>query len=161
MSRLERFRSAQDARDDGFASALREIHAGGKRGHWIWYVFPQLAGLGMSPRAQFYALDGEDETVEYLQDPVLRSRLLTIARAVATQLRAGTPLLALMGSAIDAKKIVSSLTLFGHVAKKLRSAKSGIDDDSLADVADEVLAAAAREGYPPCAFTLEHLRRPT
>ena len=159
MARLERFRSAQDAAEGGFASALAEIRAGAKTGHWIWYVFPQLSGLGASAQARFYALADEDEAIEYLRDPVLRSRLLTIAAAVAEQLRAGMSLPALMGSAIDTRKIVSSLTLFEHVEKKLHRVTSGDKADSLAAVANDVLAAAARQGYPRCAFTLERLGR--
>src|SRR5262245_10719770 len=109
MPDLERFRTAQ-ASSAGFALALAEIRAGGKRTHWIWYVFPQLEGLGRSAAARRYAIRGEDEAAEYLRDPVLRARFLTISQAVAEQLRAqGTPLRQLMGADVDALKLVSSL----------------------------------------------------
>jgi uncharacterized protein (DUF1810 family) len=161
MSRLERFRQAQNSEHAGFASALAELRSGGKRGHWIWYVFPQIEGLGMSGMTQAFALAGEDDAADFLRDAELRTRLLTITGAVADQLRSGraTSLRALMGSEIDARKVVSSLTLFAHVARRLHEVE-GLDAcAAMADVADEVLAMAAAEGYPPCAHTLRRLRR--
>jgi uncharacterized protein (DUF1810 family) len=162
MARLERFKLAQDSSHAGFESALNEIQAGGKRGHWIWYVFPQLAGLGTSGLSHTFAIDGKAEAVEFLRDPQLRSRLLTIATAVATQLRTrrATSLRALMGSDTDARKIVSSLTLFGSIAKDLDAAEGLADYHTLADVADQVLSIAASQGYPACAFTVRRLQEP-
>jgi hypothetical protein len=106
-----------------------------------------------------FAIDGEEEAVEFLRDSALCSRLLVIAQAVAEQLRSGRALRALMGSDIDAKKVVSSLTLFGHVAKELHEADGGDAYESLAAVAAEVLTLAANQGYPPCAHTLGQIRR--
>jgi uncharacterized protein (DUF1810 family) len=156
---LERFKSAQNARHAGFEQALAEIRAGAKTGHWIWYVFPQIAGLGMSGASQAYAIADEAEAIEYLKDPVLRSRLLNIATAVAERLSMDRPssLVALMGSETDARKVVSSLTLFGHAAKTL-DARERLDAyAAVAAVADEVLRAAAAQGYPPCRHTLHRL----
>jgi uncharacterized protein (DUF1810 family) len=160
MSGLDRFKSAQDSSDAGFTSALDEIRTGGKRGHWIWYVFPQLSGLGSSSLAQSFAIDGEEEATAFLHDEELRSRLLTIATAVAEHVkgRKTTSLRILMGSDTDARKVVSSLTLFGRVARKLRTTEGLAVYAAIADVADEVLAVAASEGYPPCAYTLGRLR---
>ena len=160
MSRLDRFRHAQDSPHTGFESALTELRSGGKRGHWIWYVFPQIDGLGMSGPSQAFALDGEEEAAAFLRDAELRSRLFTIASTVAEQLGSGpvASLRALMGSDIDARKVVSSLTLFGHVASKLHEAE-GLDAyGAIAKVADDVLVLAASQGYPPCAYTLRRLR---
>jgi len=160
MSRLERFREAQSSERAGFAAALAELRSGGKQGHWIWYVFPQIEGLGTSGMTQAFALD-EDEAAEYLRDPELRSRLLTITEVVADQLRSGrvSSLPSLMGSDIDARKIVSSMTLFAHVARRLHDVE-GLDAyAAVADVADDVLAIAAAQGYPPCAHTLRRLRQ--
>jgi uncharacterized protein (DUF1810 family) len=156
---LDRFRQAQNQPGSGFDAALAEIRAGGKRGHWIWYVFPQLSGLGASPTAAFYGIDGEREAVEYLADPELLTRLVTITEAVAERLREGTsiPLDRLMGSHVDALKVVSSLTLFGHVARTLHGARGGAMLETLAQLADEVLAAARDVGYPPCSYTLARL----
>ena len=117
MPGLERFRTAQDAPGSGFDEALQEIRAGAKTGHWIWYVFPQLSGLGASAMSQAYAIADAAEAEAYLRDPTLRARLLTITAAVAEQLTSrGRSLRTLMGSEIDARKLVSSLTLFEHVA---------------------------------------------
>jgi uncharacterized protein (DUF1810 family) len=158
MNAFDHFKNAQNSPDAGFQSALKEIRAGRKTGHWIWYVFPQISGLGRSGAAQTFAIDGEEEAAAYLRDSELRSRYLLIAEAVDSQLKRGTPLRALMGSDIDAKKLVSSLTLFGYVSRKLRDSE-GVDAySSLIAVADEVLSLAAAEGYPPCAYTLKRLQ---
>lgn len=157
MTALKRFTDAQDGGTGlpGFAEALREIQTGGKRSHWIWYVFPQIAGLGSSGYAVRYAIADEDEAVAYLRDDVLRERLLTITRAVAEQIRPprSMPLTRVMGSDIDAQKLVSSLTLFGHVAE------TRPEYAELATLAREVLATAAGEGYPPCQHTLTRCGR--
>ena len=161
MPRLNRFHEAQNSDDAGFDAALEEIRADGKRGHWIWYVFPQISGLGSSSAAREFAIDGREEAEDYLQDATLASRLLTITREVAGQLAGGTPLRALMGSDIDAKKLVSSLTLFGEVAKTLGQREGGETCRQIAAVAGEALAVAELQGYPPCAYTLRRLRGET
>jgi uncharacterized protein (DUF1810 family) len=158
-SPLQRFKDAQDQRASGFESALSEIREGGKRSHWIWYVFPQLSGLGQSAAAQTYGLRGVSEAREYLRDPLLRSRFLAIASAVAEQVgHRHVSLQRLMGSPIDVTKLVSSLTLFGHLAKQLH-AEDGTDDyAAIARVAHEIVTVAETEGHAPCQFTLDHLR---
>jgi uncharacterized protein (DUF1810 family) len=160
MPRLDRFREAQNSPHSGFDSALHEIRAGGKRGHWIWYLFPQISGLGTSEMSQTFAISGEDEAVAFLRDSELRSRLITITEAVAEHLRGGaTSLRTLMGSDIDARKVVSSLTLFRQVARGLGEAEDGDAYNAMAAVAAEVLDIAASQGFPPCAYTLRRLRR--
>src|ERR1017187_1422137 len=106
MSGLERFRIAQDQSGSGFEAALAEIHDGGKRGHWIWYIFPQLTGLGMSSMSRTYAIRDVVEAKAYLRDEVLGSRLVTITTTVAEQVSWRTSLEVLMGSSIDAQKLV-------------------------------------------------------
>jgi len=147
---LERFLDAQDAPHGGYADALAEIRGGRKRSHWIWYVFPQIAGLGRSSLAEAYAIGGRDEAVAYLREPTLRARLVEITQAVDDRLREGVPLVRLMGSDIDALKLVSSLTLFRAAAA---------DDAEMASIADAVLDQAAAQGYPRCSFTLTALGR--
>jgi len=163
MSRLHRFKQAQASSHAGFQTALAEIRSGRKRSHWIWYVFPQLAGMGSSSMSRAYAIDGLKEAREFLQDSELRTRYLTIAQAVAEQLRTEEkPALSdVMGSEIDAHKIVSSLTLFGRVAEDLNAAEPNIDYESIARTAGDVLAIAAAQGYPACARTLQQLHKPT
>jgi uncharacterized protein (DUF1810 family) len=154
---LARYIEAQNQPHAGFAAALAEIRAGGKQGHWIWYVFPQLAGLGRSGPSLRYAIADLAEARAYLRHPELRSRLLGITSAVAEQVRQGHRLADVMGSSIDVTKLVSSLTLFAQVARQL-SVADGLDTcRDLVAAADDVLAAAAEQGYPPCRFTLDRL----
>ena len=111
-SGLQRF---VDAQDDGgtFDRALAELRAGRKTSHWMWFVFPQVAGLGSSAMAQRYAVSGADEARAYLAHPVLGERLRECARAL-TALE-GTDPVAVLGG-IDAQKLRSSMTLFAAVA---------------------------------------------
>ena len=147
MFDLGRFTRAQDG--GAFSAALAELEAGRKHTHWIWFVFPQLAGLGTSPMAMKYGLDGVDEAMAYLRDPVLRDRLLAATNAALAHLQRQPPpaLDDLMGSDIDALKLVSSMTLFRAMARRAK-------DDELAGAADAVLQAATRQGYGECVFTL-------
>lgn len=103
---LSRFHRAQQ-RD--YADALSEIRAGRKRSHWIWYIFPQIAGLGFSSTSQFYAIQNLGEAKAYLADPVLRERLLEISGALL-ELPSSDPS-AVMGYPDDLK-LKSSMTLF-------------------------------------------------
>ena len=162
MSDLARFRDAQDAPHAGFTSALGELQAGRQTSHWIWYVFPQLAGLGSSSTAIYYGLAGAEEAADYLRDPVLGGRLVAAAAVVRAHLgdaKAGPVRLEdLMGSEIDALKLVSCMTLFRRVARALSALEPAPQLASMADHADVILAAAAGQGYSPCAYTEEHLR---
>ena len=103
---LDRFIEAQE---DSYATALSEIEAGQKRSHWMWYVWPQLRGLGRSPMAQHYGIDGAEEARAYLAHPVLGPRLVEISRAMLAH-RGRAPEDILGG--IDALKLRSSATLF-------------------------------------------------
>ena len=152
---LSRFHRAQDQSVSGFADALYELQAGAKRSHWIWYVFPQLFGLGTSDMARTFGLRGVTEAQAYLRDPVLRSRLLAVTLAVDAHLRppAAKALSSLMGSDMDALKLVSSLTLFEAVARAHSAAKQSDETRALADAATRVLDAAAAQGYPRCRHT--------
>jgi uncharacterized protein (DUF1810 family) len=148
---LERFKRAQDG-PSGFAAALAELEGGRKRSHWIWYIFPQLAGLGQSSAAIQYGLQGVDEAMAYLRDPVLRDRLVRMTTAARAQLeRHPAPsLVDVMGSEIDVLKLVSSMTLFREVARRA-------GDQDLAAGADSILGVAKSQGYPECQFTLRQL----
>jgi uncharacterized protein (DUF1810 family) len=108
---LERFVRAQDG--GVYEQALRELRAGAKRGHWMWFVFPQVAGLGHSPTAQRYALGGLDEARAYLAHPVLGPRLVECARALLAV--PGDDPVRVLGS-VDALKLRSSMTLFEAAA---------------------------------------------
>ncbi len=111
-SDVTRFLSAQE--DGGtYAAALAELRAGHKRSHWMWFVFPQVAGLGRSPTAQYYAISGLGEARDYLAHPVLGPRLVECAEALAGL--SGRDPVAVLG-AVDAVKLRSSMTLFAHAA---------------------------------------------
>lgn len=109
---LERFVAAQDA-DGTYERALAELRAGRKQSHWMWFVFPQLEGLGRSSNARRYGISGADEARAYLAHPVLGPRLHECARVVAA-VEPADPV-ALLGS-VDAVKLRSSMTLFDAVA---------------------------------------------
>jgi uncharacterized protein (DUF1810 family) len=160
MFNLDRFREAQDARHAGFAVALRELQRGRKTSHWIWYVFPQLAGLGRSAYAVHYGLAGVEEAADYLRDPVLGARLVEAAAAVRAHVADGSRarIVDVMGSEIDAVKLVSSMTLFEYVAKTLDTVDPQPRFAAMAAHADAILAAAAAQGYDRCTYTLEHVR---
>ena len=158
VPQLERFKHAQDAGPASYATALSEIRSGGKRSHWIWYIFPQLEGLGTSDYACRYAIRDIHEAVAYLDDPVLGPRLEEITKAVAEQLRKGIDLETLLGSHVDALKIVSSLTLFAEAADTSTTSPGLADHRDFAAVAREVLTIAEARGFPPCQRTLDRLR---
>lgn len=153
--RLTRFTSAQESPDAGFESALREIRAGRKSGHWIWYVLPQLSGLGVSEMSRSFALRDADDAADYVRDPVLGPRLLAIVSAIDEQLAThpGLSVATLMGSEIDARKLVSSLTLFEPIARRLDVAVGPAWARALGETSRAVLERAAAEGYAPCAYT--------
>jgi uncharacterized protein (DUF1810 family) len=155
---LSRFIAAQDS--GAFDAALAELRRGRKESHWIWFVFPQLRGLGSSPPAVKYGLDGVAEAEAYLQHPVLRARLLEAADVVRTQLRRGIPIGGLMGSGIDTLKLVSSMTLFEHVARAAGDAPDPTGQlRALADAATEILGTAEAQGCSRCQFTRRQLAR--
>src|SRR4051812_16112512 len=101
-----------DAQSRDYARALSELRAGEKRSHWMWYVFPQLAGLGHSPMAQRYAIRGLAEAQAYLRHSILGPRLLESAEAVLDV--RGRSAEEIFGS-VDAMKLRSSATLFSRV----------------------------------------------
>lgn len=106
MHDLNRFISAQERSYD---AALREIKAGHKRTHWMWYIFPQIAGLGFSSTAQFYAISSMQEAKDYYAHPVLGKRLVEISEAL---LALDTNDAAAVMGYPDDLKLRSSMTLF-------------------------------------------------
>ena len=125
---LQRFVDAQDA-GGTWRQALAELRAGAKRSHWMWFVLPQVAGLGRSATAQRYAISGAAEARAYLAHPVLGPRLLESARAL-TGLDTTDPV-RVLGS-VDAQKLQSSMTLFAAVS----------DDPVFTEVLDRYFAGA-------------------
>ena len=109
---LQRFVDAQDA-GGAYDGAVRELANGRKRSHWMWFVFPQITGLGRSATAQYFAISGVAEARAYLAHPVLGPRLVECAR-ILTELP-GTDAVAILGP-VDAQKLQSSMTLFAQAA---------------------------------------------
>ncbi len=107
---LGRFRIAQDP---VFETAIAELRAGRKHSHWMWFIFPQLRGLGRSPTAHFYGISSLAEARAYLADPVLGDRL-RMATEAAVGVEGGS-VNAIFGSPDDLK-FHSSMTLFGEAA---------------------------------------------
>lgn len=103
---LQRFKDAQAG---SYATALSEIKNGKKRTHWMWYILPQVQGLGFSETSKLYALQGLPEAAAFLQDPVLGKRLVDICQAL-TELECNNPN-QIFGSPDDLK-LQSSMTLF-------------------------------------------------
>jgi uncharacterized protein (DUF1810 family) len=108
---LERFVEAQDG--GTYAQALAELRAGAKRSHWMWFVFPQITGLGRSETARFYAIRSLDEARAYVAHPVLGPRLTESAQALLDIQSDDAE--AVLGP-IDAQKLRSSMTLFMRAA---------------------------------------------
>lgn len=106
MADLQRFKEAQ--RND-YEQALQEVKSGRKRTHWMWYIFPQIHGLGMTPISDYYSIRSLREAKDYLKDPVLGARLVEISKALL-ELNTSDPH-AVFGSPDDLK-LRSCMTLF-------------------------------------------------
>ena len=127
---LKRFRDAQDS-GNAYKNALKEVGNGLKEGHWMWYIFPQLRGLGRSDLASYYGIIGKGEAQAYLADKVLGSRLREICNSLI-QVR-GKSAADIFGP-VDTMKLRSSMTLF-----YLASGKEEVFRKVLAKYFDEKL----------------------
>ena len=110
MGKLDRFIKAQE---DAYLIALNEIKNGKKQSHWMWYIFPQIKGLGMSEISRYYGIDDEDEAKKYLDNDILGFRLREITLELL-KLDIDNPV-DIFG-VIDAMKLKSSMTLFDYVS---------------------------------------------
>ena len=111
MEQLDRFIKAQE---NTYLVALNEIKNGRKQSHWMWYIFPQIKGLGMSETSRYYGIDGEEEAKAYLDNEILGSRLREITSELL-KLNIDNPV-NIFGT-IDAMKLKSSMTLFDYVSE--------------------------------------------
>ncbi len=111
MSNLNRFIEAQE---EAYPRALSEIKNGMKQTHWMWYIFPQIRGLGMSTISTYYAISDLDEARAYLEDEVLGNRLREISLELL-KLETRDPVLVF--GWVDALKLNSSMTLFDYVGE--------------------------------------------
>ena len=113
---LNRFLQAQSTivgNETIYQKALAELKEGKKRGHWIWFVFPQTPKPGIGEKARYYAIRSKAEAEAYLADEILGSRLIACTEAVLSH--SDTPLVEIFGSELDAMKFLSSMRLFWHV----------------------------------------------
>ncbi len=117
---LDRFVAAQDG---VYTQALAELRRGAKTSHWMWFVFPQIAGLGRSAMAQAYAIGSADEARAYLAHPALGPRLIEATEAVTAAPGSAEAIL----GGIDAIKLRSSMTLFAHVADDPAPFRAALD----------------------------------
>lgn len=109
---LDRFLKAQN---QVYLNAYQEIKQGKKQSHWMWYVFPQIAGLGSSETANYYAISSKEEAAAYLNHPVLGANLRTLSQLLLEL--PNTSAENIFGS-IDALKLRSSMTLFSEVSNQ-------------------------------------------
>lgn len=137
LTSLDRFGIAQS---QPYPTALKELDAGRKKSHWMWFIFPQLRVLGSSDRAIYYGIQDLDEATRYLRNENLGFRLLVCARAVLQH--AHRPVVDIMGE-VDAQKLQSCATLFSRVPDA---------DPAFAEILDTFFAGE------PCELTLAHLR---
>jgi uncharacterized protein (DUF1810 family) len=110
MENLDRFLKAQE---EDYETALSEIRSGHKRSHWIWYIFPQLKGLGFSSTSEYYGINGLSEAKSYMENEILRARLIEISEALLTLESSDAE--DVMGYP-DNLKLMSSMTLFAEAA---------------------------------------------
>lgn len=137
---VERFLKAQNATYYGYMQALEEVKNGRKMSHWIWFVFPQMKGLGHSRMSEFYGIENRDEAEDYLLNYTLNDRIHEISNALLQHI--GTPVNKIFGG-IDALKVRSSMTLFDALspndvfAKVLDAFFDGERDEKTLKLLDE------------------------
>lgn len=115
MESLDRFIKAQESAFAGFEQALSEMKSGGKQSHWIWYIFPQISGLGSSGMAQHYAIKDIDEAKTHLNHSKLRASLREITNVVLSYPDNADPNVFMMAH-VDALKLKSCMTLFNIIS---------------------------------------------
>lgn len=120
MSNIDRFIKAQDKM---YESALEEIKSGKKRSHWIWFVFPQIQGLGSSDISCYYSIKDLEEAREYLNNSLLGNRLIEICNEL---LKLNDDIKNILGK-VDSLKLCSSMTLFNYVNPDIDVFKKIID----------------------------------
>ncbi len=146
---LERF---HDGYRRDYDQALSEINHGRKRSHWMWFIFPQVTGLGSSPTAAHYAIRNRAEAEAFLRDPILGPGYRTLVDVVWQQVIGGGISVRTLFGRPDDQKLVSSLTLFAGIASDLGDAWA-----PTVAKADEVLDRAESQGLPRCPTTQRFL----
>lgn len=129
------------AHHENYNRALQEIKNGQKQSHWMWYIFPQIKGLGVSEISKYYAINSLEEARLYLENEVLNAHLIEISKALL-ELKTSDP--TLVFGDIDALKLNSSMTLFNYVSNNELFAKvidkffNGIKDQNTIRIIEEM-----------------------
>lgn len=156
MSKLDRFHNAQQGLSSlpSFKQAFGEIHQGTKVSHWIWYILPQLKELGFSGTAKHYGIEDAQEACDYLRNKALFDNYLSIIKEIQIQIKHRS-ITYVMGSSIDAKKLMSSITLFREVAAYLNSLQQEPFHDykGMVETCDYILERAAKDNLFLCQHT--------
>ena len=142
---LNRFVKAQSASYQGYETALNEIKNGRKQSHWIWYIFPQLKGLGRSGNAEYYGIDGIDEARAYLAEPTLSHRLVEITLALFANEKSAVEIL----GHTDAMKVRSCMTLFEIASGDLDTPFRSVLDKFYSGNSDDRTIAILAKDTPP------------
>lgn len=121
MANVTRFIKAQE---NTYQQALTEIKQGRKTSHWIWYVFPQIQGLGESNMSVYYAIEDKQEAMDYLENTILKKRLIEISTALLEV--ENKTVIEILGT-IDAMKVKSSMTLFHLIDPSEKTYKEVLD----------------------------------
>lgn len=137
-----------------FDQALSEIRRGRKRSHWMWFIFPQVAALGTSPTAVYYAIRDRAEADAFLTDPDLGVRYRQLVDSVWTQVVTNCVSVSQLFGSPDDHKLVSSLTLFAGVADDLDDAQRWT---RFVEQANEILDQAETKHLPRCTVTQRFL----
>ena len=124
------------AHEEKYESALLELETGQKTSHWMWYIFPQMIGLGTSEMSIKYAITDESEAIGYLQNSLLFDHLAAVTKAIHGHVVVmNKQVINVLGSDIDVIKLKSSLHLFSQLSKQMRDQKFSV----FIQHADEVL----------------------
>ena len=151
---LDRFIEAQD-KLDMYEKAIGELTDGTKKTHWIWFVFPQIRGMGSSRNSTYYGVEDMEEALDYLEHQILGPRYTEAVRIVHQKLlNERISLLTLMGSELDCLKFTSSLTLFSAALNKL-GRNNSLTDSNLERLERYIveLEASKMIGTFPCRIT--------
>ena len=131
-----------DAQEDIYEDVIRELKGGVKRSHWVWFIFPQIAGLGHSSTAKYFELHSLEEVQAYLKHQTLGTRMMQWTEIVLTHI--GITALEIFGD-IDELKFRSSMTLFAHITdqgsifeKALEQFFDGIPDPRTLEIIDDL-----------------------
>ena len=140
---LQRFLEAQE--EPLFGWVIQELKAGQKKGHWMWFIFPQAYGLGESHNSKLYGIRSLEEAKEYWQHPILGERLRQCTQLVADS---GKSALDVFGKEIDAMKFQSCLTLFLQIDPNNKLLQECLDQFFVGELDEKTMEIIQKAGWP-------------